>query len=470
MPDLMQDLTEPSTAGGGTPDLQALCTQGLALIRQQRYRDAAAVLERARTMAPHHAEISNALGLCARELGQFQAALALCRRATALDPASPGAWSNFGMLYRDVRLPELAVACFERAVALDPHGRGHRYNLGTGHVAAGRHDRAIACFTEALGAGPDPQADDARAVYARALCHLARGDLQAGWRDYEARFAAGIVRQRALPGRRWALQRYHGQRLVVAFEQGMGDAIWAARTLPAVKALGGELVLECPPALIRLLASMGVVDRFVPCGEALPDADWHCHLCSLPGLMTAGLNDIRAAPYLSPGPAAGAAAVGVLQAVPGDVLKVGIVWSGNTRFKRNVHRATSLSRFVDAFMLPGVRLFSLQKDEPAAERAHYPGVVDLAPLLGDFGDTAAAVAHLDLVIMTDSAVAHLCGAMGRPVWVLLGYDPAWFWLTGRSDCPWYGSLRLFRQRGPGDWNSVFDAAGAALLQADRRPR
>jgi tetratricopeptide (TPR) repeat protein len=445
--------------------LESLCTNAFALIQQQRYREAAAALDQARTLAPENAEIWNALGLCAREVGQFQAALALCRRATALNPRSPGVWSNFGMLYRDLRMPEMAVACFERAAALDPRTHAHFYNLGVAHAAAGRHTTAIELFTQALALASDtPQT-----VYARALCHLARGDFKPGWLDYEARFAAGIAPRRTLPGRPWATQPYAGQRLLIAFEQGMGDGIWAARMLPAAKALGGELVLECPEALIRLFKSMGVVDRLIPYGQALPDADWHGHLCSLPGLFTPSLKDIRATPYLSAARSS-SDKFRVLRDVPSDRIKVGIIWSGNTRFKRNMHRATSLKRFVDAFMLPGIQLFSLQKDEPAAELEAYQGIVDLAPLLDDFADTAVAVAHLDLVIMTDTAVAHLAGAMGRPVWVLLGYDPAWFWLTERNDSPWYGSLRLFRPSGPDDWNGVFDAAGAALLRMAQQGR
>jgi Tfp pilus assembly protein PilF len=285
----MHDLARTSTSNNGTADLKvttdlkALCTRALSLIQRQRYREAATVLNQARTLAPHNAEILNALGLCAREVGQFQAALALCSRATALNPRSPGAWSTFGTLYRDLRMPEMAVACFELAAALDPHTHAHYYNLGIAHAGAGRHATAIEFFTQSLVLAPgNPQV-----VYARALCHLARGDFKPGWLDYEARFAAGIVPRRTLPGRPWARQPYAGQRLVVAFEQGMGDGIWAARMLPAVKALGGELVVECPEALTRLFASMGVVDRFVPYGKDLPDADWHCHLCSLPGLFHA---------------------------------------------------------------------------------------------------------------------------------------------------------------------------------------
>jgi tetratricopeptide (TPR) repeat protein len=461
----MQDLTRTSTGSSGTSNVQALCTHALSLIQQQRYREAASALDQARTLAPQNAEIWNALALCAREVGQFEAALALCRRAVVLNPRSPGTWSNFGTLYRELRMPEMAVACFERAATLDPHTHAHYYNLGAGHAAAGRHATAIESFTQALALAPD----NPQAVYARALCRLARGDFTPGWLDYQARFAAGIAPQRTLPGRPWAMQRYAGQRLLIAFEQGMGDGIWAARMLPAVKALGGELVVECPEPLIRLFTSMGVVDRFVPYGEALPDADWYCHLCSLPGLVTSSLQDIRATPYLSAAQSSDDK-FRVLRDVPSNLLKVGIVWSGNTRFKRNIHRATSLKRFVDAFMLPGIQLVSLQKDGPAAEIKAYEGIIDLGPRLDDFADTAVAVAELDLVIMTDTAVAHLAGAMGRPVWVLLGYDPAWFWLTERTDSPWYASLRLFRANGPDAWTGVFDAAAAALMRVTRQGR
>jgi tetratricopeptide (TPR) repeat protein len=456
----MNDLA-PSATNNNRADLAALCAQASTLIGEQRYREAAAALDQARQQAPNHAGIWNALGLCARELGHFRTALAVSRRAVDLDPRAAGGWSNLGLLYRDLEMPALASACLERAASLEP-APGNDHNLGVAYAAAGRHDAAIAAFTRALGADPKRAAS----VYARALCHLTRGDFGAGWPDYQARFAAGIVPQRPLPGRLWTLRPYPGQRLLVAFEQGMGDGIWAAGMLPAVKALGGELILECPQPLRRLFASMNVVDRFVPYGEKLPDADWHAHLCSLPGLFAPSLKEISSTPYLAADPAQ-RDRFALLRRLPRDVVKVGIIWSGNPRFRRNRHRATSLNRFVAAFTLPRVVLFSLQKGEPAAELKAHPGIADLGPLLNDFADTAAAIDALDLIIMTDSATAHLAGAMGKPVWVLLGYDPAWFWLTERSDSPWYSSVRLFRQQGAGNWNNVFDDAAAALLRRTR---
>jgi len=147
-------------------------------------------------------------------------------------------------------------------------------------------------------------------------------------------------------------------------------------------------------------------------------------------------------------------------------LRVGIVWSGSTTFGANHDRAVPLRLFLQWFALPGVQLYSLQKGPPESELEAMPEgapIIDLAPLLDDFADTADAVSELDLVLMTDSAVAHLAGALGKPVWVLLNFVPHWLWLLERGDTPWYPSLRLFRQRAWGDWNGVFDQAAAALL-------
>jgi ADP-heptose:LPS heptosyltransferase len=149
-------------------------------------------------------------------------------------------------------------------------------------------------------------------------------------------------------------------------------------------------------------------------------------------------------------------------------LKVGVVWSGSVTFNKNASRAQGLMRFLQAFLIPGVQLYSLQKGPPEREFNALPQgnpVIDLAPLLEDFADTAAAIAELDLVIMTDSAVAHLAGAMGKPVWLLLGHVPHWLWLLERMDSPWYSSIRLFRPRALDDWDYVFDSAAAELARS-----
>jgi hypothetical protein len=211
---------------------------------------------------------------------------------------------------------------------------------------------------------------------------------------------------------------------------------------------------------------MGVADRLVAKGEALPEADLHCHLCSLPGLFTQDLASIPAAPYLT-APRERRERLRPLFAAAGGQLKVGVVWSGSVTFKKNHERAQPLLRFFQAFALPGVQLYSLQKGPREGELRALPQggpIIDLAPHLADFADTAAAIAELDLVIMTDSAVAHLAGAMGKPVWLLLGYLAHWLWLLERADSPWYPSLRLLRPRAEGDWDHVFDSAAVELMK------
>ena len=201
-------------------------------------------------------------------------------------------------------------------------------------------------------------------------------------------------------------------------------------------------------------------------GDPLPPADFYCYLCSLPGLFTLDFASIPAAPYLA-APRDRLSKFAPLFEQAGQKLKVGIVWSGSITFKKNQERAQSIMRFFQAFALPGVQLYSLQKGPRTTELTSLPKggpIIDLAPYLNDFADTAAAISHLDLVIMTDSAVAHLVGAMGKPVWVLLGYVAHWLWLQDRTDNPWYPSMRLFRPRAEGDWDYVFDSASVELMQ------
>ncbi len=255
-----------------------------------------------------------------------------------------------------------------------------------------------------------------------------------------------------MPGQRWLGQRYGGKRLVITSEQGFGDTIWAARFLPRVKALGGELVMECQRELIPLLSNMGVVDRFIPRGETLPSADWHCSICSLPGLFTPDKASISGTAYLT-APTTPHERLAPLLVEANGRMRVGIVWSGRTTFGLNADRAVGLDRFLRAFSLPGIHLFSLQKGPPAVEvhSRKDARLTDLSPALQDFADTAAAVAAMDLIIMTDSAVAHLAGALGKKVWLLVGRPGYWLWQSDRTDSPWYASMRLFRQRVPSDW-------------------
>jgi hypothetical protein len=275
------------------------------------------------------------------------------------------------------------------------------------------------------------------------------------------------VPKRSRPVNKWDGTPYPGKRLLLLAEQGFGDMLWVARYLPRVKALGGELIIECRRELIPLIESMGIADRLIARGDKLPDADLHCYICSLPGLFTPHLDAIPSTAYLSASTGSVAKFRPLFERCAG--LKVGIVWSGSVTFGNNRDRAHVLMRFLQSFAIPGVQLYSLQKGPPERELAALPKgspIIDMSPHIADFADTAGAVAQLDLVIMTDSAVAHLAGAMGKPVWLLLGESPHWLWLLERADTPWYPTLRLFRSSGS-DWDSAFDAASAELMELAR---
>ncbi|MGJ4931913.1 tetratricopeptide repeat protein [Bradyrhizobium sp. HKCCYLS2038] len=424
--------------------------------------EAEAVLRDAIARDPGNPELLNARGVMFAAMGRELDAV-WCYRDALGCGGGAGVWTNLGNALTKLKHLKSAVACHERALAMsDGTEPLFHQNLGTALAEAGQHGEAIAAFSRAV------ELDPARLIvkWDRGRSYLYLGNYRAAWPDYEVRRFTGQLPAKTLPGEPWNGQPYAGKRVVLVVEQGFGDTLWVARYLARVKALGGELVMECQAELIPLIAGMKVVDQFVVRDAPLPEADYHCYLCSLPGLFTHDFASIPTSACLAPPRERMAKFKPRLDEARGW-LKVGIVWSGSVTFKRNAERAQPLLRFLQGFALPGVQLYSLQKGPPEQELRALPRggpIIDLAPLITDFADTAAAIAQLDLIIMTDSAVAHLAGALGRPVWVLLGHWAHWLWLLDRSDSPWYPSMRLFRPRGEGDWDFVFDAASAELMK------
>jgi Flp pilus assembly protein TadD len=427
---------------------------------------AEALLRDAIARDPANSWLRNARGVMFAAMKRHLDAVWCYRDALACDPSGAGTWTNLGNALTQLNHLKAAAACHRRAIALSD-GRDPllHHNLGTSLFEAGQYGEAVLAFTRAIELNRDHHS----ARLDRALSYLYLANYRQGWADYEVRKVSGHLPAREIPGREWDGQPYPGKRLLLASEQGFGDMLWVARYFPRVKALGGELIIECRPELIPLIESMGAADYVIPRGTALPPADLHCYICSLPGLFTPDLASIPSQPYLVL-PRDRLKKFASLFAPANSRCKVGIVWSGSVTFGKNHRRAQRLMQFFQAFALPGVQLYSLQKGPPAAELKSLPRggpIIDLDPHLKDFADTAAAVAQLDLVIMTDSAVAHLGGALGKPVWLLLGHNAHWVWLLDRADSPWYPSLRLFRPRAEGDWNYVFDTAAAELMTLAR---
>ncbi|MBI3974419.1 MAG: tetratricopeptide repeat protein [Chloroflexi bacterium] len=445
-------------------------------------------LARAPDVPSLHVNLANAL----RDRGDLDAAVAGYRRALALDPDSPVVHNNLGAVLRAQGKLDEAVASLERALALLPdHPEAHS-NLGNALMHQGKRDAAMASFRRALALKPD----HAEAHLGLAFPLLLVGDYGQGWAEYEWRWQCSSlpIERRPFTQPRWNGEPLAGRTILIHAEQGLGDTIQFARYVPLVAARGGRVVLECQPALVRLFQTVSGATQVIAKGDPLPPFDLHAPLMSLPHILGTTLAGIPAdLPYLHPDAtllpfwsARIRAHTNALRpddpqrsptrplAVPSSrPLAAGLVWSGNPDNPNNRNRSLPLAVLAPLARVPGVTFFSLQKGPAAAEAATPPdgmALVDLDPLLTDFVETAAAVRQLDLVITVDTSVAHLAGALGRPVWLLLACAADWRWLLDRDDSPWYPTVRLFRQSQPGDWNGLVARVAAELTTETRRHR
>ncbi|HEY0838174.1 MAG TPA: tetratricopeptide repeat-containing glycosyltransferase family protein [Azospirillum sp.] len=470
---------------------QAHYNLAVALKQQGRFDEALAATRAAVRLAPGFPAAHFNLGIALAERGELPEAVAAYRAAIRLNPGYTAAYINAGNVLVDVWEPERAVAAYRNAIALDPAyprvysnlGNALRendrfaegfvavrralaldpalasahHNLGNAHLEQGRPAEAGAAYRTAIALTPD----HATAHLGLSLTRLHRGDFARGWAQYEWRWKTGDA---ALPpGPVWRGEDVAGRTVLLHAEQGFGDTLHFVRYAPMVAARGARVVLEVPGPLVRLTSRMAGIDRVIAVGEPRPAHDLHCPLLSLPLAFGTRLETIPAdIPYLHADPAL--AARWRARLADDGALRVGLVWAGNPRRgKLSAHaidrrRSMRLAQFAPLAGTPGVRFHSLQKGEETAPQAKAPPpgleLVDLMDEVGDFDDTAALIASLDLVIGVDTSVIHLAGAMGKPVWVLSRHDGCWRWLADRDDSPWYPSLRLYRQPEPGAWAPV----------------
>nr|CAA9291163.1 FOG: TPR repeat [uncultured Armatimonadetes bacterium] len=413
--------------------------------------------ERALHLNPRYAEAYNNLSLALRGLGREDAALAALRRAIDLKPGFAEAHNNLGNGLKDAGDLAGAVSAFERALHLNPHYAEAYNNLGAALHAAGDAEAASQAFLNALQLRPDLW----DAHFNLGISRLSLGDFEHGWPLYEAGLRSGARPPRGLAQPQWDGSPLDGRTLLVHAEQGFGDTLQFVRYLPAVSARGGSVVFECQRGLRCAFPDSLGWDILVERGDeddapAVP-FDLHVPLLSLPGLFGTNEATIPASvPYLRAEPEAVAHWQRLL--APFDGLKVGIVWAGNPAHRNDRNRSCALADFAPLAGIGGLTLFSLQKGPAAVQAGEPPAgmtLVDLDEDLTDFGQTAAALTALDLVIAVDTSVVHLAGALGKPVWVLLPFAADWRWLRERDDSPWYPTMRLFRQPAPGDWPGVF---------------
>lgn len=412
-----------------------------------RPAEAEAIYRQLLLLRPELAEAYNNLALLLMEQGRPAEAEGLLQHALYYRPAFAEAMHNLSCLLKaQGRLDEAAVWC-ARALEQQPDYAAAVNHRGIMALNDGRNDEAASDFN--LAERLAPEAMDP--VWNNGIVKLLQGDFAAGWDGYEYRWQAALkAHRRDFTQPAWEGQPFAGQTLLVYCEQGCGDSIQFVRYLPAVAALGGTLLLECPPELSRLFSGLSSLVRIVPAGEELPSFDLHCPLLSLPKLLGTRLETIPAEiPYLSV-PEAARSAMPVLAARPEAPLKVGLVWAGNPVHHNDPNRSLDFALLAPLFKVPNITWVILQKDRRpdhfsilAARRGWLDPLAEGA--VQDFADTAALVEQLDLLIGVDTALAHLAGALGKPVWVMLPANPDWRWLTERDDSPWYSSMRLFRQ-------------------------
>jgi tetratricopeptide (TPR) repeat protein len=431
---------------------------GRALLAQGEAAAAAASYRRALALQPGDAAAHLDLGNALRRQGELEEAAACYAQAAALRPTDAQAPHNLGrLLLEQERLTE-AEANLRRALALRPDYAEAHLNLGNALQGQGRFAEALVAYRRAIAIRPQDPAAHVNAAFMLLLT----GDLAAGWREYEWRWHG--VQPPGLDMPRWHGETLPGTTILLHCEQGFGDSLHFIRYAAMVRARCAKVVLACPAPLARLFAGVAGVDLICPEGQTLPACDRHVPLLSLPLLFATELATIPGAvPYLAP-PAC-STWTARLDGQPG--LKVGLVWAGNPRSDQpdaqrvDRRRSLRLAQFDALAGIAGVQWYSLQKGAAAAQ----PGRLTLTDWMdeaGDFADTAGLVAALDLVIGVDTAVVHLAGALGRPVWVLSRFDGCWRWLLDRADSPWYPTLQLFRQPAPGDWDSVIAAVAVAL--------
>lgn len=472
-------------------------SQSEALRHAGRLNEALAAAGQALALSPHHLRGQMAHANALKRLGRFEEALQAFDDVLARHPQAADAHNDRGNVLFDLRRFDEAVAAFDKALAIRPaypdalFNRSntlralHRFdeaiagyemlggqaalaaeslnNLGVCLEMAGRHEEALTRYAAARAANPA----HVMAHLNAALCHLLLGRFDEGWQLYRWRRA---LPEAAMLGREPESPELDGcapltdHHILVLCEQGLGDSLQFCRLIPLLRARGARVSLEIQPALRGLLSHIEGLEQIITTGEQRPETDFHVWLLDLPGLLGLHLPDLP--PPLSGLCASAERGTALLKDLPAGKShrpRIGLVWSGNSRHS-NDHKRSMPLEFLASLLSHEADFVSLQPEVRPQDAAFLAAsrVLDLQTTLVDFNVTADLIAALDLVISVDTSVAHLAGTLACPVWLMLPAKPDWRWLLGRSDSPWYPSMRLFRQPRHDDWAAVVQAIDQAL--------
>jgi hypothetical protein len=447
------------------PDfLDAWQNLGVCYFEQKNFSKAAECFEIVVSTDPDRSGCFASLGEIYFQLGAnyLERGLACLETALVGQPGNIELINLKGLMCHELERYDQAEKAYREGLAIEPRNSILLSNLGNMYLAMAQPEKAVMHFNLALQIEPG----NASILFNRAMSRLLMGDYKRGWEDYEARFQKQepvVTFHQHLP--RWHGEPLDGKTLLVWSEQVYGDTIQFARFLLLLKKFGGTILFECLDATVApLFKGIGGFDQMILRGQPAPEANYQVPLASLPGILEITDETIPYKDrYLYADSEKREQWLTLISKIAGpEKPKIGIVWGGR-KPRLNANRSLSLHLLAPLFDLPDVQWFSLQMGEDRQQvtefRAH---LVDLGEGIKDFGDTAAIMGSMDLIISIDTAVAHLAGALGVPAWVLLKSSPDWRWQLERSDSPWYRSVRLFRQQRPGAWNRVVEDLLVAL--------
>lgn len=441
--------------------VDAYLNLGNTLTDLGKLEDAISMYKAALLLAPDSANVHQKLANAHTLSSKWDDAGRCFEKALELNPRNAGLLNDYGNFFYRKRELLRSIELYKQALELEPeHALAHG-NLGNALQDLGKFKQAIEHYEKAVAL--DPSLPGAR--YNLSLAYLGEGDYLRGWKEYECRWDFKILQlhRRAFPQPRWKGEPVEGKTVLLHCEQGLGDTMQFIRYAQLIAARGAKVIVETSSPLQRLLPSASGISQIVLRGNTLPPFDYHCPLMSLPLIFETTIDTIPSSfPYLMVSEEKRQAAY---CALPGEGLRVGLVWAGNPKNRRDHLRSMPFEEFRPLFDIPGISFFSLQQGKATADLLHAPAhvsITDACSTASDFYDTAAIISTLDLVISVDTAVVHLTGAMGKPVWVLLPLIADWRWMQHRKDNDWYPSATLFRQQFDGDWKGVIREVGVTL--------
>ncbi len=439
--------------------LEQELVRGWQIHQQRRHAEAESIYRHVLDRAPHSPNAWCYLGIVLHDQRRYADAVEAYRQALHYQPQFPIALNNLGNSLRYVKAYEEADRCFQQAIDLKPDYLNAYKNRGTLHVWTGNLDRGQAYYEQALQLNPQ----EAELHRNLGVIYLLQGRYAEGWREYRWRWRVGDLQRSDIAAPLWDGSDPAGKSILLTAEQGLGDTINFVRLAAVLKARGANTTVYCQAPLMALLQCAEQLGSVFPNSLAFEGkVDCQCSLLDVADLMQLNADNIPAdVPYLSPSQNLRNYWHSRFPKQPG-ITRVGIAWQGNPDHQADAYRSVSLTQFEPLAEIQGIELVSLQNGFGAEQVASWRGAKPLRLLdpnvdksSGAFMDTAAIMETLDLVITTDTAIAHLAGALGMRTWIALGYIPDWRWLLDRHDSPWYPTVKLFRQPSMGDWTNVF---------------